>query len=143
MKATIRLANKKDAGRILRMLNSAPELRGGKQGYTKEMVNEYISNKNFKIFIYESDKKIAGISLAQFWKKAKYVYLFDLIIKRKYREKGIATILMNHLELEAKKQKMNLVYGHVHKDNKKMQNLLSRIKYKRGKENVYYSKVLK
>jgi len=140
----IRRSNSRDLKEILKLLNSSPELIGDKsQPYTEDMVKEYLTNKNFNIFIYEIDKKIIGFVIAQFWKKARYIYIFDIFIKKEYRRKGIATKLMNYIEDTAKKSKMNLIYCHVHKKNINMQALLNKNKYNSGEESIYYSKTLK
>ncbi|MBS3079653.1 GNAT family N-acetyltransferase [Candidatus Pacearchaeota archaeon] len=144
MKGKIRLATKKDSKTILDLLNSSTELTGdSSQNYTKEMIKEYLSNKNYIILIYESNKRIIGLLIAEIWKIAKYSYLFNIIIKKEFRRKGIAIQLIKKFEELSKKYKSKLIYLHAHKNNLKMLNLLKKINYKKGKENIYYSKILK
>src|SRR3989339_1738023 len=117
MKGKIRLATKKDSKTILDLLNSSTELTGdSSQNYTKEMIKEYLSNKNYIILIYESNKRIIGLLIAEIWKIAKYSYLFNIIIKKEFRRKGIAIQLIKKFEELSKKYKSKLIYLHAHKN---------------------------
>ena len=97
----IRKATKKDKDRILELFNSDPNLTCNNELKHKEYhITEYLTNPLNKIFVVEEYKKVIGVILGQFWKKAKYVYLDDLIIDKKYRKRGIATKLIKHIDIK-------------------------------------------
>lgn len=144
MKTKIRRTNLNDAEKLLNLINSSQQLTGDDEiQYTKEMIIEYITNPINLFYVYEIDNKIAGIVLAEFWKKAKFVYLTIIIVDEEHQGKGIGKKLMNYIEELAKKHNMGALYGYTEINNEKMKNLFSKLNYKKGKKYFFYSKVLK
>lgn len=141
MKVKIRKATKKDLPKILKLFNNDPYLTGNKDlKYKKNHVLEYITNPVNKLFVAEIGNKIVGVILGEFWKTAKYVYLSDLIIDKKYQKKGTGTILHNYVENLAKKQGYKLIYFLTEVKNKKMHKMAKRLKYQKGKKFDFFSK---
>ena len=140
----IRKATKKDTPRILKLFNSDPNLVGNDDiKYTRNHILEYITNPVNKMFIYEMEGKIAGAILAEFWKKAKYVYINVIVVDPAYRRKGIGTQLIQYIEKLAKDQKIYLLFGLTEENNIKIQKLMKKVSYKKGKRFYFYSKRLK
>jgi len=138
----IRKATLKDARKILNLLNESSNLRGNdRENYELQDVIDYINNKLNKIFVYELDKKIVGVFISQFWKT--YVYLHLIAVDNKYQGKGIGKDLFNFLENLARKYKRELIEVDTEINNKVMKSLLEGRQYKRGKEFLFYSKIIK
>jgi len=141
---TLRLANKKDSLKLLRMFNSDRNLTGNDEvRYTKGHISEYISNPVNKLFLYTKVNKIVGALLAEFWKKAKYVYINILIVDKKYRGGGVGSKLIEYVEDLAKKQGMNLIFMYSEETDKPMHNLSNKLNYQKGKKSYFFSKQLK
>jgi len=140
----IRRAVKKDKNRILELFNSDLNLRGDdNMGYKSNYIEEYLTNPVNMVFVAEENQSVVGVLLTEFWKKARYVYLNDLIIDKSYRNRGIATALIKHIEHLAKKNKIKLLFGFSEINNKKTHKLLNKLKYKKGKAFYFFSKGLR
>ena len=136
----IRLATKKDIPRLLELFNSNANLREDDSfKYKEHDIKEDITNPNM-IFVYIQDKKIVGAQLVEFWKIAKWCYLRVLIVDKKYRERGIGTRLIKHVEKEAKKHGIRLFSFFSEKGDKEMHKLAKKLNYKKGKECFCFSK---
>ena len=65
-----RKANKKDIPKLFKLFNSDSNLTGNDNlCYTKNIIEEYVTNPVNKLFVYMVGKKIAGAILVEFWKK--------------------------------------------------------------------------
>lgn len=137
----IRKAVKKDIPRILRLFNSELFLTGNDElRYNKNHIEEYVTNPVGRFFVYEVDGKIVGAILVELRKKAKYIYLDDIIVDRKYRKQGIGSKLMDYIENLAKKEKIKLLFGFTEISNKPIHKLLKKRGYERGKKFYFFSK---
>lgn len=139
MEGKIRLAKKNDVKKITNLFNSSKNLWGNdKIKYDDEDIDDYMSLRINKFIVYEINKKIVGVLLAQFWKN--YVYLHTIVISEKYQRKGIATKLMNYLEHSAKAEGKQLIEMEVKSNNKKMKKILKKRNYAQGNKLIYYYK---
>lgn len=137
----IRYAKLKDAKKITELFNSNKKLWGDNEiGYEIADIKHYVKASMDRIFVYEIDKEIVGVLLAQFL--SDFIHLQILIVDRKYRQRGIGDKLMEHLYKLAKKEKKVLIEVDVEVNNKGMRRFLLRREFKRGKTFAYYSKEL-
>jgi len=143
-KMKIRKATKKDAKEILKLFNSDLYLTANDELHYKDyMIEEYLTNPVNKLIVAELNGKVVGTMLAEFWKKAKYVYANDLVVDKKHQRKGIGLQLCNYMEKLAKKQGCNLIFFFTEVKNKKLQKMAKKMKYERGKKFYFYSKEIK
>ena len=108
--------------------------------YTKEQIKGYINDYVNRLFVAEIENKIAGIMLCEFWKRAKHIYLYALVVDKKYQGKRVGTELNDYINEIAKKEKYKWIFMHTEVNNKKMINLLKKNKYKQGKKYYFFSK---
>jgi ribosomal protein S18 acetylase RimI-like enzyme len=143
MNPKIRIARITDAKIINQLLNTDPHLsmQGNKGDYNIEDTKEFIKSKINKVLVYEIDKKIVGVIIAQIWKT--YCYLHLIVIDKNYRGKGIGTLLMNKIHEIAKERKIDCIESITEKENLKMQALFDKFDYKRGNEYISYIKEIK
>ena len=139
----IRKAKKKDDEKILELLNSDPNLSDsdGEENSTND-VKELFRKPNI-MFVYEKAGEIIGLITGVFYKKAKKIYLYHLIVDNKNRRKNIASKLINYVEKLGRKKKVSLIFFYSEVENKKMQRFAKKKRYKRGKKFLYFSKRLK
>lgn len=138
----IRKATIKDIPRLLELFNSDASLTGNDNlKYKENYIKDYVTNPLNRVFVYVEDNKIVGIQLVEFWKIAKYCYLNVLVVDKKYRGKGIGTKLIKHVEKEAKKQGIKLFFFYSEKGDKEMHKLAKKLKYERGKDYYFFSKL--
>lgn len=85
----------------------------------EEMIQNY-QNKIFDFFVAELDKQIVGLALYYYkystW-KGKCIYLDDIIVTEKYRNKGIGKSLLMAIIQLAKQEKLRKVEWQVLKWN--------------------------
>jgi len=131
---------------LLVLLNSSPELQSTPEGetYNKGFVKATLKDKKRNVvLIVESEKKIVGFLTAEIWKDKKYSFLTDILIKKRYRKKGIASKLFKEYEKICKKDNLQTIIGLVLVNNKKMQRLVEKSNYKKGNKFYLYQKKLK
>ena len=111
----IRLAKKEDAKDILSLLEEVllvhnkirPDLyKEAGSKYDEEELNKIIADERYLIYVCEKDEKVVGhcIVIKEEKKETnstlpyKSLYIDDLCVKEKYRNKGIATSLYNKVK---------------------------------------------
>ncbi len=142
----IRKAKENDKKIILKLLNSSSELQtiAGKLDYDIKWVESVIKNKKLHICLVAVEKdEIVGVLLSSLWPATKESFTIDLIIKKKFRGKGIATELNKKYEKILKNKNYDSSFSFVSIKNKKMQKLKSKLGYKKGKTFYFYGKILK
>ncbi len=110
MNIKIRQAEKKDMPQVLELIKElavfekepdAVEVTVG------DLEIEGFDNKLFTCFVAENETEIMGMALVYFrfstW-KGRTVHLEDLIVKNKYRSKGVGTLLYNKVVKHAKEK---------------------------------------
>jgi len=141
---SIRKSTMKDQKRILDLLNSDENLTGDEGiDYEPIYVKEYISGNSFITFVYEDKNKIVGLIIVHVSRIAKYFELNMLVVDKDYRRKGVASKLISFLESYLKKEGYGLGFLYTEEENKAMQKLAQKTKYKKGKKFFFYSKILK
>ena len=142
----INLAELEDSREILKLLNNSKELQTtyGKLDYDLNWVKSVIVNKKLCLYLVAKEKnEIAGALISYLFPAAKESFTIDLIVKKKFRGKGIAIKLNKEYEKTLKKRGFNEVYIFVLTHNKKMQKLKTKLNYKKGKKFYFYRKDLK
>jgi len=142
----IRKGKISDLKELLKLLNSTPELQSTAEGqtYPLQFVKGTLTGKDRNlVLIAEENKKLIGFLTAELWKDKKYSYLTDIFVKVEYQKKGVASKLMKEYEKICKKYKMDFIVGSVMVSNKKMQNFVEKLNYKKGHKVYLYEKKLK
>ena len=144
IKEKIRLANKKDSDKILALLNSDSNLHGSKEDRaTKSDVKQYLTDNIHRVYVYEYNKKVVAVIIAQFFKIAKYIYFYYIAVDKNYQKKGLASKLIKNLESVAKKEGYYLIELLTKQTNYKMKSFMKKINYKLGDRYLFYYKILK
>lgn len=139
----IRKAKLKDVNAILRLLNSAEELKQIKDYvYPREYVTVFLKNPNNFIFVYEDNKKILGVICGEIWKDRGSVYISNIVVNNKNREKGIAAKLYHYLENYCKKNKIKLINAFAKVNNKRIHKFNEKMGFKKGEAFYYFEKKL-
>ena len=154
----IRLAKKEDAKDILSLLEEVllvhnkirPDLYkevGSK--YNEEELNKIIADERYLIYVCEKDEKVVGhcIVIKEEKKETnstlpyKSLYIDDLCVKEKYRNKGIGTSIIKDV---VSKSNSN-VYLWVYKDNIKAISLYNKLGFNIKEEtgSRYYMEYIK
>lgn len=143
-KMRIRKANIKDLKAIFKLVSSSENLAGDKNDvYETYTIKQYIQGPIVKTFVVEIEKHIIGVIFIEIWKKAKYSYIPDIVIDKKFRGKCIGYKLMNYAENYAKEEGVKYLFSYVEENNKIAQKMNIKLKYKPGNKFIYYSKELK
>jgi N-acetylglutamate synthase-like GNAT family acetyltransferase len=144
MKIRIRKAAKKDLTKILNLFNSSSNLTGDdKLHYKKYHIKEYIEGPIFNTYIAEINKEIAGVILIIIFKKAKYLFIENLIVKEDFRKQGIGSKLIGHVESLAKKYKIKLIYFYSEENNTIIKNFSENNRFKKAKKFCFFWKEIK
>lgn len=140
----IRKATMKDAKIILKLLKSESVMTGNDElYYDLKHAKEYIRGKSFVTFVYEEDKNIVGLVSINLFNIGKYAEIYNVIVDKNYRKKGMGLKLMQFAEKYLKNKGYEIAYFYVEGSNKPMQNFARKIKYERGKMFRFYSKIFK
>jgi ribosomal protein S18 acetylase RimI-like enzyme len=146
MVVKIRKGKMKDFDVLWRILEKTPELQGDPDGdYDEDWVKDVLKNvkKDNLVLIAEIEGEFAGLVIAHYLKSVKQTLINDVFIAKKYRRKGIARKLMKECEKDARKKGNKCLTGLVLIDNKKTQNLMKKMNYKKGNKFYFYEKDLK
>jgi len=137
----IRKASKKDAKRILELLNSDKALTGNDDlSYLPRHVDEYINGKSCETFVYEENGKIIGLITVNLFRLGKYAELYIIVVDNNYRNKGVGSKLINFAGDYLKKISIDFSYFYTLENNISMQKLGEKYSYKKGKKHYFYSK---
>ena len=140
----IREARLEDSERVLELFNSDLNLVGGGGfGYKIKHINEFITNPVNKTFVFEEEDNIVGLIQCQFWEESKYVYINDIIVDKSYRKKGIGFALQQYVEELAKENEYEFIYLFSEKNNLFAHKLFYKGGFEKGKEFIFFSKILK
>ncbi len=108
---------------------------------SNKYIKERISKKESIIFLCYYDKEATGfVQLYETFDSlniGKKLVLYDLYVKKNYRKKGIAKVLMNKAKQYADKKRIKIIELSTAITNKKAQSLYESLEYKRDKE--YYN----
>ena len=98
----------------------------------KKWVLLYYNNPDIKSFACKYNNWIIGISNIKFIQKTKRAHAFHIFVDQKYREQGLATKMLQHLESQARDKKMNILTINVLPKNKPAKKLYERIGFEAG-----------
>jgi len=144
-KLKLRIGRFSDSEELLGMLNSSSELQASEEGntYTKEWIDDALKDKKKNIvLIAEENRKIIGFLVSEIWLRKRYSFLNDIYIAPEYRQKGIATKLMDEYENRCEKLNIRAIIGLVLTTNEKMHKFKEKLGYKRGSAFYLYEKRL-
>ena len=105
----INLAELEDSREILKLLNSSKELQTTyrKVDYDINLVKSVIVNKKLCLCLVAKEKnEIAGTLISYLFPIAKESFTIDLIVKKKFRGKGIAIKLNKEYEKNLKEKRI-------------------------------------
>lgn len=140
----IRRAMMKDIKEIFRIISSSENLSGDENDiYEIYTIKQYVQGPIVKTFVVDIDKKIVGVIFIEIWKKAKYAYIPDIAIDKRFRGQGLGYKLINYAEEYAKRHGVKYFFGYLEEDNRIAQKMFVKLNYKPGKKFIYYSKELK
>lgn len=128
-----RKAVKEDEGSIkelfIEMLQSIYSTQNV-DGYEECYLDKFFDNRNNLIYVAEVDNSIvAYLSIEVHYEQEKYIYLDDLSVSEKFRNKGIGTNLLMTAEGFAKEADILTIIFHVEKSNISALKLYERIGY--------------
>ena len=106
----------------------------------KKWVLLYYNNPDIQSFACKYNNWIIGISNIKFIQKTKRAHAFHIFVDQEYREQGLATKMLQHLESQARDKKMNIFTINVLPKNKPAKRLFEKIGFQ--PENTSKSDIL-
>ena len=110
------------------------------QYYSAISVERAIKNKDNIFLIALADNKFAGFILANYHSYFRELYLSDLVVDEKFRGNDIATNLFSALKKESNKKDIGWSWGLVQEENTRMQKILEKYGFIKGKKFYFYYK---
>lgn len=139
----IRKAQRKDVDAIVKLLNSAEELKGNQQHqYPKDKVLAWMKNPLIHITVCTEGQKIIGVLAAEMWKREGDSFLLDIVAHKDHRGKGCGSLLFEEYEDRCRKMGIKSMISLVRTNNKNMQRWSAKKGYKKGHALYYYEKKL-
>lgn len=140
---TIRKGRPADIPKLVRLYSGVREIADfAGQAHDKGYFKTFLSSRNKIVLVAEYERKIVGALNAELEDKARYAFLNNMVVARKYRGMGAGGMLMNTLEKIARKKGINRMLGLVYVWNKNMQEIMKHYNYKSGRKTIIYSKGL-
>ena len=132
MKFVYRKAELSDSKRIeelfiemLRTIYNTNDVDGYENGY----LDKFFSESEDLIYVAELDKEVVAFLSIEVYKDDGYVYLDDLSVTEKYRDKGIGTKLISLAEDYSKDIGVSAIVFHVEKTNVNAHKLYRKLGY--------------
>ena len=132
MKFVYRKAELSDSKRIaelfiemLRTIYNTNDVDGYENGY----LDKFFSESEDLIYVAELDKEVVAFLSIEVYKDDGYVYLDDLSVTEKYRDKGIGTKLISLAEDYSKDIDVSAIVLHVEKTNVNAHKLYRKLGY--------------
>ena len=132
MKFEYRKAELSDSKRIeelfiemLRTIYNTNDVDGYENGY----LDKFFSESEDLIYVAELDKEVVAFLSIEVYKDDGYVYLDDLSVTEKYRDKGIGTKLISLAEDYSKDIGVSAIVFHVEKTNENAHRLYRKLGY--------------
>ena len=132
MKFVYRKAELSDSKRIeelfiemLRTIYNTNDVDGYENGY----LDKFFSESEDLIYVAELDKEVVAFLSIEVYKDDGYVYLDDLSVTEKYRDKGIGTKLISLAEDYSKDIGVSAIVFHVEKTNENAHKLDRKLGY--------------
>ena len=112
--------------------------------WSPEILESELKNPNSKYFVAKCDNTILGFG--GIWKAVDVMHITDICVRKKFRQQGIATLLLKELIAETKKQNITSITLEVKTTNIPAQNLYSKFgfeilgirkKYYKNRDDAY------
>lgn len=137
----IRKVARKDVNEIVRLFNSAKELKPGPSyRFDREYVSGHFNNPLLLMLVCEENGKIAGAICGEIWGKLHYSFVSNIIVKKEMKGKGYGKKLMAAFISIAKKKNAGHILCLVQETNKNMQAFSKKLGFKRGYKFYFYEK---
>jgi ribosomal protein S18 acetylase RimI-like enzyme len=137
----IREATKADVAGIVKLLNSAEELRETKDRvYTAGSVISCLKNHINVVLVCADGPKVLGVLIGEAWHDKGFAYVANIVIDAKARKEGLGSMLYRHFESQCRRKKIRLICLFVKTSNKHMQTWSEKKGFKRGSSFYYYEK---
>ena len=98
-------------------------------GYENGYLDKFFSESEDLIYVAELDKEVVAFLSIEVYKDDGYVYLDDLSVTEKYRDKGIGTKLISLAEDYSKDIGVSAIVFHVEKTNVNAHKLYRKLGY--------------
>ncbi len=115
---------------MLQTIYHTDDVKGYEDGY----LDRFFSGGENYILIAEDDGYIAAYLGIQLYRDEDYIYLDDLSVTEKYRNRGIGTRMMKDAEQYARDTGVTAVIFHVEKSNESAHRLYERLGYRNDLE---------
>lgn len=136
LKYKIREPKEKDIDQIIEIFRDFIGI-----GWSKEKIKSWIRSSDV-LLVAETKGKIIGFIFTQFNKPTKKATIENLIVRRKYRKRGIGTALLKQCLKELKKKGANYICALVRIDNKSTIKFLMKRKFHRGYNFTWLEKII-
>lgn len=142
-KVLIRKGKIADIPQLIKLYSGVKEISDfAGQKYDKNYFLQYIKSKDNIVLVAEQDVKICGALNAEFEDLAKYTFLVNIVVSKKYRGKGIGSLLIKSIEAISKKKKHKQMIGLIFNWNKNMQRIIEHHRYSASHKATIYVKKL-
>ncbi len=133
MEGKLRKAGKEDEAKIrqlfiemLQTIYSSRSVEGYEEGY----LDKFFDNQKDWICVAEVNGSVAAyLSIEVYHEQGNYIYLDDMSVSEKYRNKGIGTKLIQTAEKFAEEIDISTIVFHVEKSNRSAFKLYERLGY--------------
>ncbi len=110
---------------MLRTIYKTNDVDGYENGY----LDKYFSGSEDLIYVAELDKEVVAFLSIEVYRKDSYVYLDDLSVTKKCRDKGVGTKLISLAENYVKDLGVSAIVFHVEKTNEGAHRLYRKLGY--------------
>lgn len=139
---TIQNLTKEDVKEVRALGLSTPELQIGNEQpeyYLEETLLSFIQSPHDIYFSAKSGDTLAGYFLGSINPYLKEAYLVDMVVKPEFQGHGIARMFFDEALKKLKAEDCVWAWALVHEDNKKMQEILEKKGFTKGRKfNLFY-----
>ncbi len=141
----IRKAKVKDINPLYNLMNSAKELSpaGSRNFFPTWYIKARIENPIVYFIVAEENNKIIGMLDAEIWKKERYSEFSTIAVWKKFRRRGVGTLLFENYIKFIKKTRINYIVSITNFNNSKMQKFFKKHGFHRRELLYFYDKELK
>ncbi len=135
----------KDLDEIIELNLATKELqteKGKAIFYSKKELLKLIKSVDEICLAARVDKELAGYRLATFHPILKEAYLYNVVIKEKFRHQGIGRLLYLKTFEELARKGCVYSWALVHEDNLYMRKFIEKQGFKKGRKFFYYDRTL-
>jgi len=137
----VRKAKTSDIPQLVKLYSNTKEITDfAGQKHDKAYFSKCFRSKITGVFVAVQGKEVLGVTTAEFDPIFKYTYASKIVVSKKHRGKGIATMLMKAVEQESKRLKIKRIFGFVYVWNKNMQKIMEHLGFSSQGKTIIYSK---